>query len=78
MLKIQEIIFLWGPRQRPCGQFSPSDDVAFGHRCFLCPFQQCEGATPPSETSFTALNSISSGVTTFPCPCPQLSPSHPK
>ena len=34
MLKIQELIFLWGHRSKPCGQFFPSDDMAFQHRRF--------------------------------------------
>lgn len=67
-----------GARPKSCGQFSPSDDMAFRHRCFLCRFQQSEGTISPSEIPFIALNSISSGLTTFPWPLPSIFPITPQ
>lgn len=63
---------------RSYDQASPSDSMACGHHCFLCLSEQNMGTVSPSETSFTALNAISSSLTMCPCPSPQLSPSYSK
>lgn len=63
---------------RSCDQASPSESMACGHHCFLCLSEQSKGTVSPSETSFTALNAISSSLTVCPCPSPQLSPSYSK